>query len=133
MANNPIHLMERQERMASELQQLDAGLAPKVVLNKFIDALPSEYDVLKQQFGGQDVEKSTVLTSMMARYSELMASSRKGDAEVLLAKDSKGRDSGGGVRCFVCDRRGHVAKNSRSKKEREEVGGHNLPHRRQIA
>ena len=45
-----------------------------------------------------------------------MASNRKSEAEVLLAKDYKGRDSGGGVRCSVCDSRGHVAKDCRSKK-----------------
>ena len=68
---------------------------------------------------------------MMARYSEMIASSRESDAEVLLAKDSRVKDSSGGVRCFACDRRGHLGTDCKSKKGKE-VGSRN-PLRHQIA
>lgn len=44
---------------AAELQELNAGYPPEIVVKWFIDVFPERYDVLKQDFGDLDLGEPT--------------------------------------------------------------------------
>lgn len=96
------HLFQRIGRIPAELQRLDAGTPPKIIVNRFIDALPEDYVVLKKQFGGVNVGQTNVLSACMARFSENAVSSKDSGDDVLVTfggwkEESKGK----GIRSFL--------------------------------
>lgn len=110
----PVHLLERIERIAAELERLDMQLPPDSVL--FISALPHRYDESKQQFGGRNLEQSEALSAVIAWYPEMVSEERSGVIEDFVARvERRSQTSVEGVRCFTCKERNHFAKYYRSK------------------
>lgn len=60
-------------------------LPPDSALSLFIPALTQQYDILKQQFDGRNFGQSETLSVEMAGYSEMIADSKTGESEVLVA------------------------------------------------
>lgn len=95
---------------------MDAKYPSKIEVNRFVDASPEDYNVLKQQFGGLDVDKSNVLSAVKTRLSEIDAS-RKDPEEVLVTNGTRKRESKGeGIRCLFCNKVGHYARDYLSRK-----------------
>lgn len=70
---------------------------------------------MKQHFGGRNIGTSEPRGAETATYSEVIADSEIGESEVLVAKGKRHGGSSEGVRCFNCNKRGHFARNCRSK------------------
>lgn len=84
--SNPVQFLDRVERIALELENIDAGLPQKIVSSQFIEKLSDDYGVIKQIFGGEVINRQELIVHVSSRHAETAIAS---ESSALFARLSK--------------------------------------------
>lgn len=115
---DPMSVLDRMTRIANESNRLRATLDPRFVLSTFVRQLPKEYSFVKPHLEGQDFDRDEILKRVKARYNSLKIQSSE---KAIIRKSEQTKKHTIKVRCYWCQRFGHVGKVCLSREESSEI------------